>query len=46
MKAPCVFPGARAGFGIGRRSQGNYSLFNMRADLAKADSAQVGGVGN
>src|ERR1019366_3151072 len=28
--------------GSNRRGQGNYSLFNMRADLAKEDSAQVG----
>src|ERR1019366_9767021 len=28
--------------GTNRRGQGNYSLFNMRADLAKEDSAQVG----
>jgi hemerythrin-like domain-containing protein len=37
MKAPCVFSGA-GGIGSSGRGQGDYSLFNMRADLAKEDN--------
>src|SRR5208337_101559 len=44
MKAPCVFSGVEAESEVAAKARGNYSLFNRRADLAKALSGGWTGV--